>query len=137
MHLELHQTLQHAVDKGIEAYITSRRARIPIFIAQHFSFRGALALHRKTFGRDVYKYPVNLGFTPPFGDVGRDLVYLAPLYRGDTHCYTVSASHAGMPPPPCLPCTCRTTASESREMPGVMPLSGAPRPQGPCPDTNA
>ena len=26
---------------------------------------------------------------------------------------------------------------ESREMPGVMPLSGAPRPQGPCPDTNA
>jgi len=26
---------------------------------------------------------------------------------------------------------------ESREMPGVMPLSGAPRPQGPYPDTNA
>ena len=51
------------------------------------------------------------GFTPPFGDVGRDLVYLAPLCRGNTHCYTVSAPHAGMPPPPCLPCTCRTTAS--------------------------
>jgi hypothetical protein len=65
MHLELHQTLQHAVDKGIEAYITSRRARIPIFIAQHFSFRGALALHRKTFGRDVYKYPVNLVWSLP------------------------------------------------------------------------
>jgi hypothetical protein len=60
MNLGLHQTLQHAVDKGIEAYITSRRARIPLFIDQHFSFRGALALHRKTFGRDVYKYPVNL-----------------------------------------------------------------------------
>jgi hypothetical protein len=60
MNLELHQTLQHAVDKGIEAYITSRRARIPMFIHQHFSFRGALALHRKTFGRDVYKHPVNL-----------------------------------------------------------------------------
>src|SRR5215510_8168689 len=27
----------------------------------------------------------------------------------------------------------RTYAMESREMPGVMPLSGAPRPQGPCP----
>ena len=26
---------------------------------------------------------------------------------------------------------------ESREMPGVMPLSGSLRPQGPCPDTNA
>src|SRR4029077_4314568 len=60
MNLELPQTLQHAVDKGIEVYVTSRRARIPMFIDQHFSFRGALALHRKTFGRDVYKYPVNL-----------------------------------------------------------------------------
>src|SRR5919109_3119034 len=53
-------TLQQAVEKGIEAYITSRRARIPVFIDRHFSFRGALALHRKTFGRDFYKHPVNL-----------------------------------------------------------------------------
>jgi hypothetical protein len=60
MHIELHQTLHHAVDKGIDAYITSRRARIPVFIAQHFSFRGALALHWKTFGRDFYRHPVNL-----------------------------------------------------------------------------
>src|SRR5215471_16555981 len=60
MNLGLHQTLHHAVDHGIEAYMTSRRARIPLFIDQHFSFRGALALHRKTFGRDVYKHPVNL-----------------------------------------------------------------------------
>ena len=54
------QTLQQAVEHGMEAYITSRRARIPVFIARHFSFRGALALHRKTFGRDFYKLPVNL-----------------------------------------------------------------------------
>jgi hypothetical protein len=65
MNLGLHQTLQHAVDHGIEAYVTSRRARIPLFIDQHFSFRGALALHRKTFGRDVYKYPVNLVWGVP------------------------------------------------------------------------
>src|SRR5438552_1249684 len=39
------------------------------------------------------------GFTPPFGDVGRGLVYPVPLCRGDTHCYTVSISHAGTPPP--------------------------------------
>src|SRR5919206_2224168 len=56
----LHKTLQHAVDHGIDAYVTSRRARIPGFIDRHFSFRGALALHRKTFGRDFYKHPVNL-----------------------------------------------------------------------------
>src|SRR5215813_5172253 len=57
---ELHQMLQHAVDQGIDAYVTSRRARIPAFIDRHFAFRGALALHRRTFGRDFYKYPVNL-----------------------------------------------------------------------------
>src|SRR5215475_4535745 len=42
MNLGLQQTLQQAVDNGIEAYVTSRRARIPMFIDQHFSFRGAL-----------------------------------------------------------------------------------------------
>jgi hypothetical protein len=56
----LQPTLQHAVEHGMEAYITSRRASIPGFIDRHFSFRGALALHRKTFGRDWYKHPVNL-----------------------------------------------------------------------------
>jgi hypothetical protein len=52
--------LQQAVEHGMETYITSRRARIPVFIDRHFSFRGALALHRKTFGRDLYKPLVNL-----------------------------------------------------------------------------
>ena len=65
MDLGLQPTLQHAVDHGIEAYITSRRARIPGFIDRHFSFRGALALHRQTFGRDVYKHPVNLVWGVP------------------------------------------------------------------------
>ena len=62
---DCNQTLQQAVDQGIEAYITSRRARIPAFIDRHFSVRGALALHRKTFGRDVYKHPVNLVWGVP------------------------------------------------------------------------
>jgi hypothetical protein len=65
MDLGLQPTLQQAVDHGIEAYITSRRARIPGFIDRHFSFRGALALHRQTFGRDVYKHPVNLVWGVP------------------------------------------------------------------------
>jgi len=78
MNLELHQTLQHAVDKGIEAYITSRRARIPMFIHQHFSFRGALALHWKTFGRDCYRHPVNLVWGLPVA-----------LVQGDTHYFRI------------------------------------------------
>jgi hypothetical protein len=65
MDIGLHQTLQHAVDNGIEAYIASRRASIPVFVDRHFSVRGALALHRKTFGRDVYKHPVNLVWSVP------------------------------------------------------------------------
>jgi len=65
MDIGLQPTLQHAVEHGMEAYITSRRASIPMFIDQHFSFRGALALHRKTFGRDVYKHPVNLVWGVP------------------------------------------------------------------------
>src|SRR6266705_1560989 len=60
MDIGLQQTLQQAVEHGMAAYITSRRASIPVFIDRHFSFRGALALHRKTFGRDFYKHPVNL-----------------------------------------------------------------------------
>src|SRR5262247_3167027 len=60
MNIGLQQTLHHAVEHGIEAYVTSRRASIPGFIDRHFAWRGALALHRKTFGRDWYKYPVNL-----------------------------------------------------------------------------
>src|SRR5262249_21927505 len=65
MDIELQPTLQQAVEHGMEAYITSRRASIPGFIDRHFSFRGALALHRKTFGRDVYKHPVNLMWGVP------------------------------------------------------------------------
>jgi hypothetical protein len=38
-------------------------------------------------------------FTPYFGDVWRGLVSPVLLCRGDTHCSTVSASHAGTPPP--------------------------------------
>ena len=65
MDIELQPTLQQAVEHGIDAYITSCRASIPGFIDRHFSFRGALALHRQTFGRDWYKHPVNLLWSLP------------------------------------------------------------------------
>src|SRR5919109_4639610 len=79
-------TLQQAVEKGIEAYITSRRARIPVFIDRHFSFRGALALHRKTFGRDFYKHPVNLlwGLPVALGKGVADLLEKAGAKRTAT-----------------------------------------------------
>jgi hypothetical protein len=83
MHSGLHQTLQHAVDQGIDAYVTSRRVRIPGFIDRHFAFRGALALHRQTFGRDWYKYPVNLMWGVPvaLGKGAADLLDKAGAHR--------------------------------------------------------
>jgi len=36
-----------------------------------------------------------------------------------------------------VPIETQLNGMESREMLGVMPLSGSPRPQGPCPDTSA
>src|ERR671924_274008 len=82
----LHKTLQHAVDQGIDAYVTSRRARIPGFIDRHFAFRGALALHRKTFGRDFYKYPINLvwGLPVALGKGVADLLEKAGAKRTAT-----------------------------------------------------
>jgi hypothetical protein len=86
MDIGLQPILQQAVEKGIEAYITSRRARIPVFIDRHFSFRGALALHRKTFGRDFYKHPVNLlwGLPVALGKGVADLLEKAGAKRTAT-----------------------------------------------------
>ena len=83
MDIGLHPSLQHAVDHGMEAYITSRRARIPGFIDRHFSVRGALALHRKTFGRGWYKHPVNLVWGVPvaLGHGAAELLAKAGAHR--------------------------------------------------------
>jgi hypothetical protein len=52
--------IEAAVKRGIAAYIQSRRDQVPEFVARHFSFKGALSLHRKTFGKDFYRHPLNL-----------------------------------------------------------------------------
>ena len=54
-----------AVNSGIERYIASRKAKIPAFIEHYFSFKGALQLHRKALGRDLYKAPLNLFWLIP------------------------------------------------------------------------
>jgi hypothetical protein len=60
MDSELRSLIQPAVERGIDAYIAERRRQVPGFVERHFSFQGALSLHRKTFGRDFYRHPVNL-----------------------------------------------------------------------------
>ncbi|HLF96773.1 MAG TPA: DUF6635 family protein [Methylococcaceae bacterium] len=57
---EERRRIEQAVERGIALYIDSRRAKIPEFVDRHFSFKGALALHRKTFGKDFYRHPLNM-----------------------------------------------------------------------------
>lgn len=54
-----------AVDRGIATYVASRKAKIPEFLERHFSFRGALALQRKTLGRDIFRIPINMLWSLP------------------------------------------------------------------------
>lgn len=55
-----------AVDVAITNYIKSRNEKIPSFVAQYFSFKGSLSLHRKALGRDLYRAPLNVAWALPY-----------------------------------------------------------------------
>jgi len=57
--------IEQAVSKGIERYIESRKAKIPEFVDRYFSFPGALKLHRKALGKDLYRAPLNIIWSLP------------------------------------------------------------------------
>ena len=62
--------LDEAVAREIVAgavgrYLDETRARIVPFIDDHFSFRGALALHRRAIGWDLLRAPVNVLLAVP------------------------------------------------------------------------
>ena len=82
MDIGLHQSLQHAVDHGMEAYITSRRARIPGFIDRHFSVRGAHPAP-EDLRQGLHKHPVNLVWGVPvaLGHGAADLLAKAGAHR--------------------------------------------------------
>ncbi len=54
-----------AVNAGIDRYIASRKAKVPAFVDQYFSFKGAVQLHRNALGRDLVKAPLNLFWVLP------------------------------------------------------------------------
>ncbi len=59
------QRIEQAVSKGIERYIDSRKAKVPEFVDHYFSLRGALKLHRKALGKDLYRAPLNILWSIP------------------------------------------------------------------------
>lgn len=62
---ERQHLVTQAVNDGIARYIESRKTKVPAFVAEHFSFRGALRLHKKAFGKDLYRAPLNILWAMP------------------------------------------------------------------------
>lgn len=60
--IELKQ-IDRAINRAIDKYIESRRAKIPEFVNTYFSARGALKLHKKAIGSDLYKGPINISWS--------------------------------------------------------------------------
>lgn len=61
-----HQSLvNQAVEDGISRYIGARKVKVPTFVAEHFSLKGALKLHKKALGKDLYKGPLNILWSVP------------------------------------------------------------------------
>lgn len=47
------------VEESIRIYFRKRRSRIPAFVDEVYSFTGALGLHRRALGHDLWRAPVN------------------------------------------------------------------------------
>lgn len=69
MNQQQRDLIRRAVSAGIDEYIESRRARIPGFVDEYFSFYGALKLHRKAMGLDLLKAPFNILWLAPFASI--------------------------------------------------------------------
>jgi uncharacterized protein DUF6635 len=54
------QLIARAVSKGVDRYINDRKTKVPGFVDTHFSFKGALKIHRKALGKDLYRAPLNI-----------------------------------------------------------------------------
>ncbi|WP_417225110.1 DUF6635 family protein [Amphritea sp.] len=60
------QAIQQAVLKGIRAYFSDCRSRVPSFVATHFRYPAALETNRVAFGLDILRAPINLFWAPLF-----------------------------------------------------------------------
>jgi hypothetical protein len=64
--IEEQQIISDAVDRGAAQYFEGCRQRVPEFIARHYSFNGALRIHRKAIGGDLVRAPANLLWGAPY-----------------------------------------------------------------------
>ncbi len=73
---EQRRIVTEAVNSGIDSYIASRKTQVPEFVERHFSFKGALQLHRKALGNDIIKAPLNLFWLIPL-TIGKATAHLS------------------------------------------------------------
>jgi hypothetical protein len=60
------KNVDHAINRAIDKYIESRKAKIPEFVNRYFSVKGALKLHKKALSADLYKGPINIFWALPY-----------------------------------------------------------------------
>jgi hypothetical protein len=53
------------VEAAARRYFQSRRERVELFVAAHFSLSGSAAIHRKALGWDVLRAPANIALAVP------------------------------------------------------------------------
>lgn len=64
--LELERAaIERAFRAAARRYIDTRRTRISYFSRRHFSFRGAIRMHRAALGGDLVRAPVNIALALP------------------------------------------------------------------------
>ncbi len=54
-----------AVSEATRHYLAERRTRVASFTRKHFSFRGALRINRRAFGKDLLRTPANVFWAVP------------------------------------------------------------------------
>jgi hypothetical protein len=54
-----------AVSEATRRYLAERRTRVASFTRKHFSFRGALRINRRAFGKDLLRTPANVFWAVP------------------------------------------------------------------------
>ena len=57
--------IERAFRAAARRYVDTRRTRITYFSRRHFSFRGAVRMHRSALGGDLVRAPVNIALALP------------------------------------------------------------------------
>lgn len=53
-------------ERAVSLYAAERRLKIAAFVEEAYAFKGAVALHRKALGHDLWRTPANLALAVPF-----------------------------------------------------------------------